>query len=176
MNYGEIKPVDIANGIGVRVSLFVSGCRNKCVECFNPMTWSFQYGNVYTSETENQIMDLLNKSFIEGLTILGGEPFEPENQETVLQLVKRVKNELPNKNIWIYSGFTYEELIGEVSSRASLSITKEILKNIDILVDGRFEITQKDLMIKFRGSRNQRIIDVQKTLQNNEIILSYLNN
>lgn len=176
MNYGEIKPVDIANGIGVRVSLFVSGCRNKCIECFNPMTWSFQYGNVYTKETENQIMELLNKSFIEGLTILGGEPFEPENQETVLKLVKRVKSELPNKNIWIYSGFTYEELIGEVPSRASLPITKEILKNIDILVDGRFEIKQKDLMIKFRGSRNQRIIDVQKTLQSNEIVLSYLNN
>ncbi|MCH5180536.1 MAG: anaerobic ribonucleoside-triphosphate reductase activating protein [Erysipelotrichales bacterium] len=176
MNYGEIKPVDIANGIGVRVSLFVSGCRNKCIECFNPMTWSFQYGNVYTKETENQIMELLNKSFIEGLTILGGEPFEPENQETVLQLVKRVKSELPNKNIWIYSGFTYEELIGEMPSRASLSITKDILKNIDILVDGRFEIKQKDLMIKFRGSRNQRIIDVQKTLQSNVIVLSYLNN
>ena len=176
MNYGEIKPVDIANGIGVRVSLFVSGCRNKCKECFNPMTWSFQYGNVYTKETENQIIDLLNKSFIEGLTILGGEPFEPENQETVLQLVKRVKEELPNKSIWIYSGFTYDELIGVVQSRANLSITKDILKNIDILVDGRFEITQKDFSLKFRGSRNQRIIDVQKTLQNNEIVLSYLNN
>lgn len=175
MYYGEIKPVDIANGIGVRVSLFVSGCRNKCIECFNPMTWSFQYGKEYTKETENEILGLLNKEFIEGLTILGGEPFEPENQDEVLRLVKRVKQELPNKNIWIYSGFTYEELIGKVQSRAYTSITKEILKNIDILVDGRFEIKQKDLMLKFRGSRNQRIIDVQKTLENNDIVLSNLN-
>ena len=176
MNYGEIKPVDIANGIGVRVSLFVSGCRNKCVECFNPMTWSFQYGKEYTKETENEILSCLNKSFIEGLTILGGEPFEPENQEKVLELVKRVRQELPNKSIWIYSGFTFEELIGDVKCRASLSTAKEILDNIDILVDGRFEIEKKNLSLKFRGSKNQRIIDVQKTLQNNKIELSNLNN
>lgn len=176
MHYGEIKIADIANGIGVRVSLFVSGCRNKCKECFNPMTWSFQYGNVYDDKVEDALIAALDKNYIDGLTILGGEPFEPENQEEVLQLVKRVKNELPNKSIWIYSGFTYEELIGEVQSRAYLSITKDILENIDILVDGRFDIKQKDISLKFRGSRNQRIIDVKSTLKNNNIVLSCLNN
>ncbi len=175
MNYGEIKSVDIANGIGVRVSLFVSGCRNKCQECFNPMTWSFKYGKKYTKETEDEIFSDLQKEYISGLTILGGEPFEPENQEEVLNLVKRVRHELPNKTIWIYSGFTFEEIIGEKPSRASLESAKQILTNIDILVDGRFEIAQKDLSLKFRGSRNQRIINVPKTLQNNSIVLSDLN-
>lgn len=176
MNYGEIKTVDIANGIGVRVSLFVSGCRNKCKECFNPMTWSFQYGNVYDDKVEDELLSALDKDFIEGLTILGGEPFEPENQETVLKLVQRVRQELPNKTIWMYSGFTFEELVGEVESRATLPSAKEILKNIDILVDGRFVIEKKNLSLKFRGSSNQRIIDVKETLKCGKIVLSSLNN
>ncbi len=175
MNYGEIKKVDIANGEGVRVSLFVSGCRNHCKECFNPMTWAFNYGKEYSEETEKEILEALNHDYIEGLTVLGGEPFEPENQEEVLSLVKKVREVFPNKNIWIYSGFTFEELIGKKESRAATPLAKEILKNIDVLVDGRFEIAKKDLMLKFRGSTNQRIIDVKKTLALHEIVLSELN-
>mgnify|MGYP001030873290 FL=1 len=175
MNYGEIKKVDIANGEGVRVSLFVSGCRNHCKECFNPMTWAFNYGKEYSEETEKEILEALNHDYIEGLTVLGGEPFEPENQKEVLSLVKKVREVFPHKNIWIYSGFTFEELVGKKESRAATPLTKEILKNIDVLVDGRFEIAKKDLMLKFRGSTNQRIIDVKKTLALHEIVLSELN-
>lgn len=175
MNYGEIKKVDIANGEGVRVSLFVSGCRNHCKECFNPMTWAFNYGKEYGEETEKEILEALNHDYIEGLTVLGGEPFEPENQEEVLSLVKKVREVFPHKNIWIYSGFNFEELIGKKESRAATPLAKEILKNIDVLVDGRFEIAKKDLMLKFRGSTNQRIIDVKKTLALHEIVLSELN-
>lgn len=175
MNYGEIKKVDIANGEGVRVSLFVSGCRNHCKECFNPMTWAFNYGKKYGEETEKEILEALNHDYIEGLTVLGGEPFEPENQEEVLSLVKKVREVFPHKNIWIYSGFTFEELIGKKENRAATPLAKEILKNIDVLVDGRFEIAKKDLMLKFRGSTNQRIIDVKKTLALHEIVLSELN-
>lgn len=175
MNYGEIKKVDIANGEGVRVSLFVSGCRNHCKECFNPMTWSFNYGKEYSEETEKEILEALNHDYIEGLTVLGGEPFEPENQKEVLSLVKKVREVFPHKNIWIYSGFAFEELVGKKESRAATPLTKEILKNIDVLVDGRFEIAKKDLMLKFRGSTNQRIIDVKKTLALHETVLSELN-
>ena len=167
MNYGEIKYVDIANGIGVRVSLFVSGCRNHCPHCFNEMTWAFNYGKKYTKEVEDDILEHLSKSYVEGLTILGGEPFEPENQEGILNLIKRVREELPSKDIWIYTGFTLEELLE--GTRASTPLVKDILKNIDVLVDGRFVEALKDITLKFRGSSNQRLIDVKETIKNNRI-------
>lgn len=169
MNYGEIKYVDIANGIGVRVSLFVSGCRNHCPHCFNEMTWAFNYGKKYTKEVEDDILEHLSKSYIEGLTILGGEPFEPENQEGILNLIKRVREEFPSKDIWIYTGFTLEELLE--GTRASTPLVKDILKNIDVLVDGRFVEALKDITLKFRGSSNQRLIDVKETIKNNRIEL-----
>lgn len=175
MNYGEIKNCDIANGIGVRVSLFVSGCRNHCKDCFNPMTWAFDYGKEFTNYTKEALIDSLKKDYIEGLTILGGEPFEPENQEQVLELIKEVRKEVPNKTIWVYSGFTYEELMGVEQSRASLPSAKEILNLVDILVDGKFVEELKDIRLKFRGSSNQRIIDMKETNKQGKIVLSSLN-
>lgn len=171
MNYGEIKYCDIANGSGVRVTLFVSGCRNHCKNCFNPMTWSFEYGRVLEQKTIDEIIEHIKKPFIQGLTILGGEPFEPENQKEVLDVILKVRQEVPNKNIWIYSGFTFEELMGQEKSRASLKEAKQILENIDVLVDGRYVDELRDIRLKFRGSRNQRIIDVPNTLKQNKVVL-----
>ena len=170
MYYGAIKNCDIANGIGVRVSLFVSGCRNGCKDCFQPETWDFSYGTPFTSQTENEIIKMLSPSYISGLTVLGGEPFEPENQRELLPFLKRVKKEYPDKNIWVYTGFTFEELFDE-KSRGCCEVTKEILSLIDVLVDGRFERDKKDITLKFRGSSNQRIINIPKTLRDKKIIL-----
>ncbi len=164
MNYGEIKKVDIANGTGVRVSLFVSGCTHHCKGCFNPETWNFDYGNKYTKETEQSIIDALSPSYIEGLSLLGGEPFEPQNQPTLLGLLKRIRKELPTKNVWCYSGYTFEELSGQKESRAFTENTLEMLSLIDVLVDGEFVEELKDISLKFRGSSNQRIIDVKEEL------------
>ncbi|MBQ7969101.1 MAG: anaerobic ribonucleoside-triphosphate reductase activating protein [Clostridia bacterium] len=164
MNYGEIKKVDIANGTGVRVSLFVSGCTHHCKGCFNPETWNFDYGNKYTKETEQSIIDALSPSYIEGLSLLGGEPFEPQNQPTLLGLLKRIRKELPTKNVWCYSGYTFEELSGKKESRAFTENTLEMLSLIDVLVDGEFVEELKDISLKFRGSSNQRIIDVKEEL------------
>ncbi|MDE6111271.1 MAG: anaerobic ribonucleoside-triphosphate reductase activating protein [Eubacterium sp.] len=174
MNVAEIKTNDIANGEGVRTSLFVSGCRHRCPDCFNAMAWDFKYGKPFTEEIEKEILASINYPWIAGLSILGGEPFEPENQETLLKLVRNFKKEYPNKTIWCYSGFTIEEITGKTPSRASTPTAIELLKELDILVDGRFEKELKNIMLKFRGSENQRIIDVQKTLNEKEIIL-YLN-
>lgn len=171
MNYGEIKKYDIANGIGVRTSLFVSGCRHHCKGCFNPETWSFEYGKTYTKETENDIVSSLAPYYISGLTVLGGEPFEPENQATIVKLLKRVKEEYADKNIWVYSGYLFEELVGKIPSHARCEVTDEMLSYIDILVDGEFVEAKKDISLHFRGSSNQRIIDVKKTLENGEISL-----
>lgn len=171
MNYGEIKKYDIANGIGVRTSLFVSGCRHHCKGCFNPETWSFEYGKTYTKETENDIVSSLAPYYISGLTVLGGEPFEPENQATIVGLFKRVKEEYPDKNIWVYSGYLFEELMGKIPSHARCEVTDEMLSYIDILVDGEFVEAKKDISLHFRGSSNQRIIDVKKTLETGEISL-----
>lgn len=171
MNYGEIKYCDIANGSGVRVTLFVSGCRNHCKNCFNPMTWSFEYGRVLEQKTIDEIIEHIKKPFIQGLTILGGEPFEPENQKEILDVILKVRQEVPNKNIWVYSGFTFEELMGQEESRASLKEAKQILENIDVLVDGRYVDELRDIRLKFRGSRNQRIIDVPNTLKQNKVVL-----
>lgn len=169
MNYGEIKFYDIADGVGVRTSLFVSGCRNCCEDCFNRETWSFSYGKPYTEETENAIIESLKPDYIAGLSILGGEPFEKENQSEVLKLVARAKRECPGKNIWIYSGFTFEELLG--GSRASGQTAEEILKLADVLVDGRFDKTKKNISLKFRGSENQRIIDLKPSLLQKKAII-----
>lgn len=169
MNYGEIKFYDIADGVGVRTSLFVSGCRNCCEDCFNRETWSFSYGKPYTQETENAIIESLKPDYIAGLSILGGEPFEKENQPEVLKLVARAKKECPGKSVWIYSGFTFEELLG--GSRASGQTAEEILKLADVLVDGRFDKTKKNISLKFRGSENQRIIDLKPSLLQKKAII-----
>ena len=169
MHYGEIKKTDIANGTGIRVSLFVSGCRHCCEDCFNSATWDFGYGQEYTKATEDMIIDYLAPDYIKGLTLIGGEPFEKENQKELLKLCARVKREYPHKDIWCYSGFTLDEITG--NSRASGDTANALLQHIDILVDGRFEKDKKDIRLKFRGSSNQRIIDVKKSLQENRIIL-----
>ena len=175
MNYSVIKNCDIANGEGVRITLFVSGCRNHCEDCFQPETWAFDYGQKFDKDTEDEILQLLKPDYIKGLTILGGEPFEPENQIELAPFLKRVKETYPNKDIWCFTGFVLDkEILGKC--RASGLTAVEMLKYIDILVDGRFEKELKNLKLNFRGSSNQRIIDVQKTLQSGEIILSPLNN
>ena len=173
MNYGEIKNYDIANGEGVRVSLFVSGCTHHCKNCFNPETWSFEYGKPFTKETEDYIIECLSPDYIDGLSLLGGEPFEPQNQEALLPFLRKVKNELPNKNIWCYTGYLFDsELLSE--SRARCEFTDEMLSLIDVLVDGEFVQALHDISLAFRGSSNQRIIDVQKSLETGEIKLHNL--
>lgn len=170
MHYGEIKERDIANGIGVRVSLFVSGCTNRCEGCFNKQTWDFNFGEPYTKKTQDKIIELLKPDFVTGLTLLGGEPFEPKNQEELLKLTNRVKNELPQKNIWCYTGFTLERLLNEEDYCHS-PFTLELLDNIDVLVDGKFEEDKKNIRLKFRGSENQRLIDMNKTRFMGKIML-----
>lgn len=170
MHYGEIKNCDIANGSGVRVSLFVSGCTNRCKNCFQPQTWNFDYGEEFTRETEDRIIALLGKEYIAGLTVLGGEPFEPQNQRALLPFIKRVRETLPEKNIWAYSGFTIEEMLKD-GSHPHCEVTEELLGLIDVLVDGRFVEELKDISLKFRGSKNQRIIDVGKTLETGSAVL-----
>lgn len=163
MNIAGIKKTDIADGIGVRVSLFVSGCTHHCKGCFNPETWDFAYGTPYTAETEQQLLSYLKPPYIRGLTLLGGEPFEPENQRGLLPLLRRVRSELPQKDIWCYSGYTFEQLTGD--SRARCEVTDEMLSLLDVLVDGEFIEAQRNLMLRFRGSENQRILDVQESLR-----------
>lgn len=169
MNYGEIKNCDIANGEGVRVSLFVSGCTHHCKNCFNEKTWDFSFGEPFTKETEEKILKMLAESYINGLSLLGGEPFEPSNQKVLYPFLQRVKKEFPNKNIWCYSGYTFEELTG--TSRASTDITKDMLLLIDILVDGEFKEELKDISLKFRGSSNQNVIDVKKSFETGTKVL-----
>ena len=175
MHFGNIKTNDIANGEGVRVSLFVSGCRNHCKECFNPETWNFKYGEEFTKEVEDRIINSLKPSWINGLTILGGEPFEIENQRGLVEFVKRVRKELPDKTIWMYSGYLFDSEIHNPNGKVHCEVTDEILKNIDVLVDGKFELSLTNLSLKFRGSTNQRIILVQESLSENKVILSPLN-
>ena len=170
MNNGTIKKTDIANGAGVRVSLFVSGCTHHCKGCFNPETWSFDYGKPFTKETEEVLLSALSKSYINGLTLLGGEPMEPENQRVLLPLVKRVKDLYPEKNIWCYTGYDYEkDLLQESCARCEC--TEELLGYIDVLVDGEFVEECKDISLPFRGSSNQRIIDVKASRNTGEVRL-----
>ncbi|MBE6625797.1 MAG: anaerobic ribonucleoside-triphosphate reductase activating protein [Ruminococcaceae bacterium] len=170
MHYGEIKDCDIANGPGVRVSLFVSGCTNHCENCFQPQTWDFCYGQPFTEETEEKILSMLAPAYIKGLTLLGGEPFEPKNQERLLPFVRRVREIYPNKTIWAFSGFTYEELCDK-SSYANCEYTSELLSLIDVLVDGRYVERLRNISLRFRGSENQRLIDLVKTRQKGSVVL-----
>ena len=171
MNYGSLRGTDIANGEGVRVTLFVSGCTHHCKNCFNPETWDFCYGKPFTKEVEDEVIKLLEPDYIQGLTLLGGEPMEPQNQEALLPLVKRVREVYGNKkNIWCYTGYVLDrDLLGE--SRAKCEHTRELLENLDVLVDGPFIEDLKNLTLKFRGSSNQRIINVPETLKTNDIVL-----
>ena len=170
MYYGEIKKCDIANGEGVRVSLFVSGCTHHCPGCFNVATWDFHYGKEFTEETEKELLDALEPSYINGLSLLGGEPFEPENQKALVPFLRKVKERYPGKNIWCYSGYLYDsQLLSE--SRARCEYTDEMLSMIDVLVDGRFVESLKDITLVFRGSSNQRIIDVKKSMESGDVVL-----
>lgn len=159
MYYGKIKECDIANGAGVRVTLFVSGCRNHCKNCFQPETWDFYYGSPYTEETETHIIQSLSRPYIQGLTLLGGEPFEPENQKELVRLLRKVKKIYPEKDVWCYTGYTLDKALQEGSS-CRCEVTDELLSLIDVLVDGRYIDEKKDISLKFRGSSNQRIIDM----------------
>ncbi len=170
MNYGEIKTCDIANGEGIRVSLFVSGCTHHCKNCFNAETWNFDYGKPFTKDAENTIFKNLALDYVDGLSLLGGEPFEPSNQQALLPFLKRVKELYPNKTIWCYTGYLFdEELLKE--SRARCEYTDEMLSLIDVLVDGEFKQELYDISLSFRGSSNQRIIDVKKSLEQESVIL-----
>ena len=160
MNYSLIKWRDIADGPGIRVSLFVSGCRHHCKGCFNAETWDFSYGEPYTQETEDSIIDGLKPDYITGLSLLGGEPFEPENQPALTALLRRVKTQLPEKTVWCYTGYTYDADLAEGGS-VFTDVTREMLSYIDILVDGEFIEEQRDLTLRFRGSRNQRILTLE---------------
>lgn len=162
MHYGEIKNCDIANGIGVRVSLFVSGCTNHCEDCFQPETWDFNYGNDFTEETENKILEILAPDYICGLTVLGGEPFEPENQRVLVDFLRKVRRKYPEKSIWCFTGFTLEMLETE-GTHCHCEVTEEMLALIDVLVDGRFDKNKKNISLRFRGSENQRLIDLNLT-------------
>ena len=173
MNYCNIKNCDIANGTGVRVSLFVFVCRNHCKGCFQKETWDFSYGEEFTKETEDKILEMLAPTYINGLTILGGEPFEEENQRALLPFVKRVRAAYPEKDIWVFSGYTLEELLTE-GMRPRCEVTSELLSLIDILVDGRFEEDKKNISLKFRGSENQRIIDLKKSAGTGKIVLAQI--
>ncbi|WP_295580889.1 anaerobic ribonucleoside-triphosphate reductase activating protein [uncultured Oscillibacter sp.] len=162
MYYGEIKDCDIANGEGVRVTLFVSGCTNRCKNCFQPQTWDFAYGQPFTGETEERLLELLAPGYISGLTLLGGEPFEPENQRALLPFLRRVRAAYPEKTIWGFSGFTYEELTAG-GGHPRCEATEELLSLLDVLVDGRYVEELKDISLRFRGSANQRLIDLNES-------------
>ncbi len=173
MYIGEIITTDCANGTGLRVSVFVSGCTNHCKGCFQPQTWDFEYGQPYTKETEDFIINELGKSYYDGLTVLGGEPFEISNQPEVANLIRRVKKELPERNIWIYTGFTYDKDLVPGGCRY-IGCTDEILDSIDVLVDGRFVEELRNISLSFRGSENQRIIDMKQTRKYGKVVLSPL--
>lgn len=151
MNYCGLNKNDIANGEGVRVSLFVSGCRNRCTGCHNPEAWDFSYGQPFTFESENEIIEALRPPWIQGISILGGEPCEEENEKALIPFLRKVRFKMPDKDIWLFSGYTYEMLQNE-----------EILKCVDVLVDGPFLMEQKDISLAFRGSRNQRILRLKE--------------
>ena len=161
MYYGTIKKYDIANGPGVRVSLFVSGCRHHCKGCFNSEPWDFRYGQLYTEETEKEILAALEPGYIQGFTLLGGEPFEPENQVELVHLLQKVRETYPEKDIWCYSGYLFDVDLAE-GGRVYTEVTDEMLSYIDVLVDGEFVEELKDITLKFRGSSNQRILELAK--------------
>lgn len=170
MNYAGIKYCDIANGLGCRTVLFVSGCRNHCEGCFQPQTWDFGYGEPFDEKVQQEILDSLEPYYIQGLTLLGGEPMEPENQKALLPFVKKVKEQYPKKNIWAFTGYIYDQDLVS-GGRKHTEDTDKLLSLIDVLVDGPFQLEQKDISLKFRGSANQRILDLQKTIKSGKIVL-----
>ena len=169
MNYATIKNCDIANGPGVRVSLFVSGCTHRCKGCFNEVAWDFNYGQPFTQETVNLILEMLRPDYIKGLTLLGGEPFEPQNQGAIVGLLRQVKGKYPDKSIWAFSGYLFDRdiLPGKLGDP---EITREFLSYLDVLVDGPFIESKKNLSLRFRGSENQRLIDVQRSIKEGSVI------
>ncbi|MCH5184404.1 MAG: anaerobic ribonucleoside-triphosphate reductase activating protein [Oscillospiraceae bacterium] len=169
MHYGTIKNCDIANGNGVRVTLFVSGCTHHCKGCFNPETWDFRYGQPYTEETEEKLLRMLAPPYIKGLTLLGGEPMEPENQRALLPLVRKAKDRFPEKDIWCYTGYTLESDL--LTGNARTEVTDELLSLIDVLVDGEFIEEQKNISLRFRGSENQRLLALRETLDSGKPVL-----
>ena len=172
MYYGNVKKFAIANGAGVRTPLFVSGCTNRCKNCFQPETWAFDYGEPFTDEVAEDILSTFEIPSVRGLTVLGGEPMEPSNQRALLPFLREFKRRYPNKNLWLFTGKLYEELTGALGEHPKcLDITSELLGLVDILVDGRFEEEKKQLGLRFRGSSNQRIIDMNKTRQTGEIVI-----
>ena len=170
MNYATIKNCDIANGPGVRVSLFVSGCTHHCKGCFNEVAWDFDYGQPFTQETIDQILEMIKPNYIKGITLLGGEPFEPQNQTALVDLLRQVKAQYPEKSIWAFSGYLFDKdiLPGKLGDP---EITKEFVRYLDVLVDGRFVLEKKNLSLRFRGSSNQRIIHVPSSLEKGEVVL-----
>ena len=171
MYYGELKKCDIANGTGVRVTLFVSGCTNHCEDCFQPQTWDFDYGKPFTGETKAEIFAELDKPFVNGLTVLGGEPFEPRNQRELLPLLREVKEKYPGKTVWCFTGFRLDDELLKDGSYPRCEATDEMLSYIDILVDGRFMKELKDISLQFRGSRNQRVIDLNRTRETGTVTI-----
>lgn len=170
MNYANIKTFSIENGTGVRVSLFVSGCTHHCKECFNREAWDFDFGEPFTKETEDEILKELAPDYMAGITLLGGEPMEPQNQRGLIGLLRRMKKRMPQKTIWIYTGYVYEDLLP--GGRAECEVTDEILSLCDILVDGPFLAEKKNISLKFRGSENQRIIDVPATRETGKVVIA----
>ena len=170
MNYAVIKPRDIANGPGVRVSLFVSGCRHKCKNCFNKEAWDFSYGKPFDAKIEEEILKALEPDFVSGFSLLGGEPFEPENTDELASFLEKIKSTFPQKSIWCYTGFVFDT---ELLKQNNPSVMR-MLQNIDVLVDGRFVMAERDLTLRFRGSRNQRLINAAESVKAGEVILSEL--
>ena len=172
MNFANIKFNDIANGEGIRVSLFVSGCTHHCKNCFNEVAWDFAYGKPFDEETQALILKELASGYIAGLSLLGGEPLEPQNQEAIYPFIQKVKEEYPHKNIWCYTGFTFDEKSGELKeTHKNTAVTKGLISMFDVLVDGAYIEELKDIRLKFRGSSNQRVIDVAKSLEKGECVL-----
>lgn len=176
MNYAQTFFCDIANGIGCRTSIFVSGCTHHCPGCFNEIAWDFDYGHPFTKQVQDRLIELSDHSYIDGFTFLGGEPMEPQNQAGLKPFIERIRREMPDKTIWMYSGYTWEELTDPDNKRCHTQDTNTILGMLDVLVDGRFILDKKDIKLRFRGSSNQRIIDVPATLKEGHIILSPYNN
>jgi anaerobic ribonucleoside-triphosphate reductase activating protein len=176
MNYGQVFYADTANGIGARISLFVSGCTHHCPGCFNEETWDFNFGDPFTREVEDDIIEHLRPSYIDGLSLLGGEPMEAQNQRVLLPFLERLKQEVPHATVWIYSGYTFEELLDETNSRCHTEATRRILELADILVDGKFILAEKDMKLRFRGSRNQRILELKESLKENRPVHSRYEN
>jgi len=169
VNYAAIKKCDIANGPGIRISLFVSGCTHRCKGCFNEVAWDFQYGEPFTEETVTGILRMLEPAYIQGLTLLGGEPFEPQNQPPLVGLLRQVKKKYPEKSVWAFSGYLFEDILA--GRLGPWEVTSEFLSYLDVLVDGPFVLEKKDLTLRFRGSANQRLINIPASLKEGQVVL-----